>query len=116
MQVIGKPVQAIPSQVNPEVQIEDEVDECILNMDGSDVNIENSDYKDSLHYKISQAISQNKQFTTRGQKMGVNKADLLPCKTRIKFGETSMADYGKLGELGKGTYGEVNKAVHKKTK
>lgn len=31
---------------------------------------------------------------------------------RIKFGTTTIDEYQKLGQLGKGTYGEVFKCVH----
>lgn len=35
-----------------------------------------------------------------------------PLITNIKFGETQLGDYTTVSTLGKGTYGEVNKAIY----
>jgi serine/threonine protein kinase len=52
---------------------------------------------------------------TRGQLLGVNMMRPRPFLTKIKFGHTTLADYEQVAQLGKGTYGEVFKAVHKVT-
>jgi excinuclease UvrABC helicase subunit UvrB len=87
---------------------------ALSKMDGSDLNAVNSDYLQSLHYKINQQQLQraNGFFQTKGQILGINHMKPEPFKTNINFGETSLNDYTTVTQLGKGTYGEVNKCVH----
>lgn len=110
--------QAIPESMQVFAFInhdEEDPDAALLNMDGADINTQGHDYEDSLHFKISQQLK-SKMILTRGQKLGLNQAKLEQLKTKIKFGSTNIKQYHNIGSLGKGTYGEVNKCLHKDTK
>lgn len=74
---------------------EEDSDIAMLNMDGSDLNLEGQDYEDSLHYRISKQIK-SKRFQTRGQKLGLNMAKFEQVKTKIKFGKTDIKEYQQL--------------------
>jgi serine/threonine protein kinase len=93
---------------------EDIEDSCLVQMDGSDVMASGNNYTDSLHYKVNKEIK-NGNYLTRGQKLGLNTVKVKPQTQKIKFGSTSMTDYQIIAQLGRGTYGEVNKCLHQKT-
>ena len=88
-------------------------------MDGKELEAENEegDYTDSLHYRINQSLKsetagqlcQSQQYTQmfgQGPKLYAS---------AIKFGQTNISEYQVVQQLGKGTYGEVNKCIHSKT-
>ena len=48
--------------------------------------------------------------------MGINKVVYQDKKYSIEFGTTVHAEYQVVGTLGRGSYGEVNKCIHLKSK
>ena len=87
----------------------------MLNMNGKDLDNPNSDYTDSLHYKINKSLKNQHLILSRGQELGLNTQPNRTFNCAIKFGKTKLSEYQTLAQLGKGTYGEVNKSLHTRT-
>ena len=79
------------------------------NMNGVDPM---SDYRDSLHFKISQNLANQAQILNSGLQGMVQYQKV---ESPVEFGKTKLTDYQAIAPLGKGTYGEVNKCFHIQT-
>ena len=62
-------------------------------MNGKDLNNPNSDYTDSLHYKINKALKNQNVILSRGQELGLNTQPQRNFVCAIKFGKTKLSEY-----------------------
>ena len=68
-----------------------------------------TDYKNSLHFQISQNLHKQATILNQGFEGMTAYAEV---ESPIQFGKTKLSDYQQIAPLGKGTYGEVNKCYH----
>lgn len=92
-----------------------EDDRDLYDMNGKDIHNTTTDYTDSLHYKINQTIKEQTQILSVSQKFGISNFPVTQVEYPIKFGKTKLSEYQNIAELGKGTYGVVNKCIHTPT-
>ena len=93
--------------------MEEDLSNDLCAMGGADLNNAWSKYTDSLHYKINQALKDKSYTLSASHFIGIAVVPKpKPFKLPFQFGTTKLEDYDKIAELGKGTYGEVNKYIH----
>ena len=105
-----------PNPESADIEMESEDYNLALGqMNGADLETDFTDYTESLHFKVNKALRNKQILPSLGETLGLRPANSAKFECAIKFGETKLEDYHNIAELGKGTYGEVNKCIHSKS-
>lgn len=77
------------------------------------------DYQGSLHYKIVQSLDKEAKVLNQASYGYAGRPNLpddsFVMVSNIRFGTTKLSEYDQMDVLGKGTYGEVTKCLHRPT-
>ena len=92
--------------------------EGLYDLNQEKVGGSHKDYHGAIHHKVlstvdKQPIQLNKVLAEK--KKDFNPEDTFSICANIKFGHTKISEYDVIETLGKGTYGEVHKCIHKPT-